>query len=120
MNPNIPALGSQVTQLPTQVTVQPVPAGHPYAHHILPVDLEPSYTVLVDPKVPDAPEGQWWPPRALDADWLLEDPTHLPDILHVHFGFEHYSPCSCAVSWRCCARPAPPWWSPCTTSRTRT
>lgn len=92
VNPNIPALGGQVTQLPTQVTVQPVPAGHPYAQHILPVDLEPSYTVLVDPKVPDAPEGQWWPPRALDADWLLEDPTHMPDILHVHFGFEHYSP----------------------------
>ena len=61
VNPNIPALGGQMTQLPTQVTVQPVPAGHPYAQHILPVDLEPSYTVLVDPKVPDAPEGQWWP-----------------------------------------------------------
>lgn len=92
VNPDIPAQSAPVMPLPTQVTVQPVPAGHPYARHILPVGLEPSYTVLVDPEVPDAPEGQWWPPRALDADWLLEHPSHMPDILHVHFGFEHYSP----------------------------
>lgn len=85
-------VAAPVVQIATQVTVQPVPFNHPYSKHILPVDLDTEFTVLTDPKVPDAPEGQWWPPRALDADWIQESPANLPDILHVHFGFEHYSP----------------------------
>lgn len=87
---------------PPRTTVQPVPAAHPYSRRILPVDLDPEFTVLTDPKVPGAPKDQWWPPRALDADWLTETTVggrdgkqhqvNMPDVLHVHFGTESYTP----------------------------
>ena len=70
-------------------TVQMVPSDHPYCRNVLPPDRPPLYTVLPDPPVPGAPAGQWWPPRALDADWLRD---HAPDVLHVHFGFDSYAP----------------------------
>jgi glycosyltransferase involved in cell wall biosynthesis len=70
-------------------TVQMVPSGHPYSRHVLPPDRSPLYRLLPDPPVPGTPAGQWWPPRALDADWLR---GHVPDVLHVHFGFDSYSP----------------------------
>jgi hypothetical protein len=70
-------------------TVQMVPSGHPYCRHVLPPDRPPLYAVLPDPPVPGAPAGQWWPPRALDADWLR---GNVPDVLHVHFGFDSYAP----------------------------
>jgi hypothetical protein len=66
-----------------------VPSDHPYCRNVLPPDRPPLYTVLPDPPVPGAPAGQWWPPRALDADWLRD---HAPDVLHVHFGFDSYAP----------------------------
>lgn len=70
-------------------TVQMVPAGHPYCRNVLPPDHAPRYSVLPDPPVPGAPAGQWWPPRALDPAWLRE---HIPDVLHVHFGFDSVGP----------------------------
>jgi hypothetical protein len=70
-------------------TVQMVPSGHPYCRNVLPPDRPPRYCVLPDPPVPGAPAGQWWPPRALDADWLRGS---APDVLHVHFGFDSYAP----------------------------
>jgi hypothetical protein len=70
-------------------TVQMVPSDHPYSRHVLPPDRPPRYAVLPDPPVPSAPAGQWWPPRALDADWLR---GNMPDVLHVHFGFDSYAP----------------------------
>jgi hypothetical protein len=70
-------------------TVQMVPSDHPYCRNVLPPDRPPLYCVLPDPPVPGAPAGQWWPPRALDADWLS---GNVPDVLHVHFGFESYNP----------------------------
>lgn len=97
------------------LTVQPVPADHPYVHHLLPtpgslpddgrspgagtscprgagsgndaagapVEHRP------DPEVPGAEPGVWWPPVALTPAWIR---AHQPDVLHVHFGFEHYTP----------------------------
>ncbi len=41
---------------------------------------------LPDPPVPRAPTGRWWPSRVLDPRWLRQQ---RPDVLHVHFGFEH-------------------------------
>jgi hypothetical protein len=66
-----------------------VPSDHPYCRHVLPPDRPPLYCILPDPPVPGAPAGQWWPPRALDADWLG---GNVPDVLHVHFGFDSYTP----------------------------
>lgn len=43
---------------------------------------------LPDPPVPGAPTGQWWPSPVLDPGWLRAE---RPDLLHVHFGFEHLS-----------------------------
>lgn len=73
------------------ITVQHVPARHPYARATRPLDpgAAPDVTFLPDPPVPGAPAHRWWPPRALDAGWLTE---HRPDVLHVHFGFEHFTP----------------------------
>ncbi|MCT2007860.1 glycosyltransferase [Micrococcus lylae] len=95
--------------------VQPVPADHPYVRHLLPLpDSSPdgerdaaagpsgphgagsgsdatatSVEHLPDPKVPGAEPGVWWPPSALTPEWIRE---HRPDVLHVHFGFEHFTP----------------------------
>ena len=73
------------------LTVQHVPAGHPYSRAVRPLDASaaPDVEFWPDPPVPGAPEHQWWPPQALDARWLAE---HRPDVLHVHFGFEHRTP----------------------------
>ena len=79
------------------ITVQHVPAQHPYTRAIRPLDpgAAPDVVFLPDPPVPGAPAYQWWPPRALDAEWLAE---HRPDVLHVHFGFEHFSPAQLAAA----------------------
>ena len=42
-----------------------------------------------DPEGLGAEPGVWWPPVALTPEWIHE---HRPDVLHVHFGFEHYTP----------------------------
>lgn len=112
------------------LTVQPVPADHPYVRHLLPASpslpddgrsaaagtsgsrgvgsvdaaqagdagqaaavehgaAEPSAVEHgEDPEVPGAEPGVWWPPVALTPEWIRE---HRPDVLHVHFGFEHYT-----------------------------
>lgn len=72
-----------------QFSVQMVPADHPYCRHVLALDRPPRFQAWPDPPVPGAPSGQWWPPQALDPDWLR---AHRPDLLHVHFGFEGYPP----------------------------
>ncbi|WP_248124929.1 galactosyltransferase-related protein [Micrococcus lacusdianchii] len=72
------------------ITVQHVPAGHPYPRSVRPLEEQAAGDVVFwpDPPVPGAPAHQWWPPQALTADWLRE---HRPDVLHVHFGFEHFT-----------------------------
>lgn len=79
------------------ITVQHVPAQHPYTRAIRPLDpgAAPDVEFLPDPPVPGAPAHQWWPPRALHAEWLAE---HRPDVLHVHFGFEHFNPAQLAAA----------------------
>lgn len=72
------------------LTVQHVPADHPYPRAVRPLDAEaaPDVEFWPDPPVPGAPAHRWWPPQALTPTWIRE---HRPDVLHVHFGFEHFT-----------------------------
>ena len=69
--------------------VASVPSDHRYVRHLEPLAGPGDVLRLPDPPVPGAPAGQWWPSPVLDPGWLRE---HVPDVLHVHFGFEHLSP----------------------------
>ncbi|WP_242435640.1 glycosyltransferase [Microbacterium sp. AISO3] len=68
------------------VRVVAVPAGHPYVRRV--TDAA-GIEVLPDPPVPGAAEGVWWPPVALDPDWIRRNADDA-DILHVHFGTESF------------------------------
>ncbi|MFC6145787.1 glycosyltransferase family 1 protein [Corynebacterium nasicanis] len=59
-----------------------IPAGHVYTQAIRPSQV----TYRPDPDI----DGQWWPHPALDADWWHAR-TDLPDLVHLHFGFDHLS-----------------------------
>lgn len=62
-----------------------IPAGHVYTAAIRPEDVE----YLPDPDI----NGNWWPHPALDAAWWEQLPAgDLPDLVHLHFGFDHLSP----------------------------
>lgn len=67
-----------------------IPAEHPYTQAVRPASVE----YLPDPDI----DGNWWPHPALsaeywrDANWASVDPSQRPDVVHVHFGFEHFSP----------------------------
>jgi len=67
------------------VLVRSVPTDHAYVRHLasLPDEdqLGTSVVRLADPQEP------WWPPPALDPDWL-EARTDEFDVFHVHFGFD--------------------------------
>ncbi|WP_257478703.1 glycosyltransferase family 1 protein [Acidipropionibacterium jensenii] len=74
-----------------------VPAGHPYVStSIGPVErVDDGVLVLPDVLPADRPDGQWWPPVALDPSALsawLGAKGHPSgrriDVVHVHFGFE--------------------------------
>jgi hypothetical protein len=41
--------------------------------------------------VPGAPAGQWWPPPALDPEWVREHGDEV-DVVHLHFGFDASAP----------------------------
>jgi hypothetical protein len=41
--------------------------------------------------VPGAPAGQWWPPPALDSEWVREHGDEV-DVVHLHFGFDASEP----------------------------
>ncbi len=70
------------------IRVASIPAAHPYVRAI----TDPQRVqVLPDPPVPGAPAGQWWPPVALTAEWLVSHAEDY-DLLHVHFGLESFSP----------------------------
>ncbi len=68
--------------------VASVPSDHPYVSHLEPLAGPGSVLRLPDPPVPGAPAGQWWPSPVLSPGWLRAE---RPDVLHVHFGFEHLS-----------------------------
>lgn len=67
------------------VNVLAVPAGHPYTQAVRPDGVV--YTP--DPDI----DGHWWPHPAFTAEYWRElDAGATPDLVHVHFGFEHFSP----------------------------
>ncbi|NQX13268.1 glycosyltransferase [Microbacteriaceae bacterium VKM Ac-2855] len=70
------------------VRVLSVPAAHPYVRA---VTADPRVTVLADPPVPGARDGQWWPPQALRTDWIAAHAGDA-DVLHIHFGTESFEP----------------------------
>jgi hypothetical protein len=69
------------------VRVVSVPAGHPYVRR---VTASAHVEVLPDPQPAGVPPGQWWPPAALDADWIRRHKADA-DLLHIHFGTESFS-----------------------------
>ncbi|MGU3432953.1 hypothetical protein ACNHUS_08030 [Actinomycetes bacterium M1A6_2h] len=72
------------------ITVASIPHAHPYVTNSIPAGR--SVRVLADPAPNvDAPAGQWWPPRFLQPEYLATR-IHEIDVLHIHFGFEHFTP----------------------------
>ena len=69
------------------VRVVSVPAGHPYVRS---VTASIAIETLPDPQPEGVPLGQWWPPAALDPDWIRGHAADA-DILHIHFGTESFS-----------------------------
>lgn len=75
-----------------QLRVLPIPSGHPYPRSLRRSDGSPSVVRhLADPKVYGVPEGQWWPPPALDPEWVDRHRDEV-DLVHLHFGFDASSP----------------------------
>ncbi len=74
-----------------RLRVQSVPAAHPYVLAALPDPRLDPVTLLADPVVDPADPGRWWPPRALDPQWLDAHGDNI-DVLHVHFGFDTSDP----------------------------
>lgn len=75
------------------VRVLSVPSGHSYPLRLRHVG-DPgtqAVTYLPDPLVPGAEPGRWWPPPALDVEWLQRHAASV-DVVHLHFGFDHLSP----------------------------
>lgn len=68
------------------VRVVSVPADHPYVRR---VTAASGVSVLPDPPVPGQPDGVWWPPVALDPEWIAAN-ADAADVLHVHFGTESF------------------------------
>ena len=74
------------------VRVLSVPSGHVYVRHLEPPDGDPGVQRLPDPVVsPHRPQSQWWPPPALEADWVLDHRDEF-DLFHLHFGFDARRP----------------------------
>ena len=70
------------------IRVLSVPAGHVYVQHLEHPSVSDLVRRLPDPRVSsDVPTSQWWPPPALDAQWVLEHHMDF-DLYHVHFGFD--------------------------------
>ncbi|WP_147305380.1 glycosyltransferase family 4 protein [Subtercola boreus] len=69
-----------------------VPAGHPYAQHLLDPAAGPGdgIVLLPDPTPTGAADGQWWPPVMLEAEWIRAN-AHTFDLLHLHFGIESFT-----------------------------
>lgn len=68
------------------ITLQPIPAQHPYVRAIRPENGWEDFVVLGDPVVDPADPARWWPHPALEPEWWEE---HDADVVHLHFGFEH-------------------------------
>jgi beta-1,4-mannosyltransferase len=69
-----------------------IPSAHPYSERLRSTKDGASRVVhLDDPAVPGAPAGQWWPPTALDPEWVRLHAEEV-DVVHLHFGFDAASP----------------------------
>jgi hypothetical protein len=77
--------------LRVQIRVLSVPAGHVYVRHLAAPGGDEVFR-LPDPLVSrDVPAAQWWPPPALEAQWVLDHQGDF-DLVHVHFGFDSRTP----------------------------
>lgn len=74
------------------VRVLSVPSGHSYPLRLRHVGGPGTHAVthLADPVVLGAEPGRWWPPPALDVEWLQSHAASV-DVVHLHFGFDHLS-----------------------------
>lgn len=64
-----------------------IPAEHVYTRAIRPDGVE----FLPDPDI----DGNWWPHPALEASFWEARDTEIrvhPDLVHIHFGYEHRTP----------------------------
>ena len=74
------------------IRVLSIPRGHVYVDHLSSPDVRDDVVRLPDPPVPgDVPAAQWWPPPALEADYVREHHDEF-DLVHVHFGFDARTP----------------------------
>ena len=79
-------------RLTPALRVLAIPSAHPYSERLRSTKDGASRVVhLDDPAVPGAPAGQWWPPTALDAEWVRLHADEV-DVVHLHFGFDAASP----------------------------
>jgi hypothetical protein len=69
------------------IRVVSIPAHHPY---VTSVTAAAGITVLPDPRPLGAPVGVWWPPVALDPEWIRAHAS-TADLLHIHFGTESFT-----------------------------
>lgn len=70
------------------VRVVSIPADHPYVRG---VTFATGIVVLSDPPTTQGSRSQWWPPVALDPDWILAHASQA-ELLHIHFGTESFPP----------------------------
>lgn len=75
------------------IRVASVPENHPYVRHLSAANGGSDVSRLSDPPpaVAHPSEGQWWPPRMLDLDWL-DRHHHEIQVMHIHFGFDEVGP----------------------------
>ncbi|MCM3695300.1 glycosyltransferase [Microbacterium oleivorans] len=68
------------------ITIVSIPASHPYVRQ---TTSDPRVTVLPDPVAPGGDPAVWWPPAALDPDWIRAHADEA-SLLHIHFGTESF------------------------------
>ncbi len=90
-----------MTRQPRGLRVLPIPSAHPYPLSLRPRGasaVRPGAEMVVhlaDPPVPGAAPDVWWPPPALDAEWVERHAAEV-DVVHLHFGFDASTPAELA------------------------
>lgn len=67
--------------VPRRLRVRSIPSSHPYTRRVVPDSVD----VFADPTEP------WWPHRSLEPGGVDHEGL-APDLVHLHFGFEHRTP----------------------------